>query len=194
MATMRERQREVQLYRGQIPSPGRPTVAWREDRVRFWAAIARGAKTEEAGLVVEELGQRRGDSVANGCAGSGLDDHVTGLAGVGDTNPEHRHQVVWGLRGRVTTGACLLGKGLFEGVGDGRGEQVRFGVPARIDRSGGQPSPSCDLTDSCAREAATREHADRGVQQPCSHLVIHGPTSLGNARSRGQAATPIANT
>jgi hypothetical protein len=31
MATMRERQREVQLYRGQIPSPGRPTVAWRVD-------------------------------------------------------------------------------------------------------------------------------------------------------------------
>jgi transposase, IS30 family len=45
---MRERQREVQLYRGQVPSPGRPTVAWREDRARFWAAIARGVKTEEA--------------------------------------------------------------------------------------------------------------------------------------------------
>jgi IS30 family transposase len=48
MATMRERQREVQLYRGQVPSPGRPTVAWREDRVRFWAAVARGLKTGEA--------------------------------------------------------------------------------------------------------------------------------------------------
>jgi IS30 family transposase len=48
MATMRERQREVQLYRGQVPSPGRPTVAWREDRVRFWAAIARGVTTEDA--------------------------------------------------------------------------------------------------------------------------------------------------
>ncbi len=48
MATMRERQREVQLYRGQVPSPGRPTVAWREDRVRFWAAIARGVMTEDA--------------------------------------------------------------------------------------------------------------------------------------------------
>jgi IS30 family transposase len=49
MGTMRERQREVQLYRGQIPSPGRPTVAWRTDRVRFWAAITRGLKTEGAG-------------------------------------------------------------------------------------------------------------------------------------------------
>ena len=49
MATMRERQRQVQLYRGQIPSPGAPTVAWREDRVRFWAAIAAGAGTEKAG-------------------------------------------------------------------------------------------------------------------------------------------------
>ncbi len=48
MGTMRERQREVQLYRGQVPSPGRPTVAWREDRVRFWAAVAGGLKTEEA--------------------------------------------------------------------------------------------------------------------------------------------------
>jgi IS30 family transposase len=48
MGTMRERQRDVQLYRGQVPSPGRPTVAWRGDRVRFWAAIARGLKTEDA--------------------------------------------------------------------------------------------------------------------------------------------------
>lgn len=45
---MRERQREVQLYRGQMPSRGRPTVAWREDRVRFWAAVGRGLKTEDA--------------------------------------------------------------------------------------------------------------------------------------------------
>jgi IS30 family transposase len=48
--TMRERQRAVQLYRGQIPSPGRPTVAWRRDRVTFWAAIATGAKTEDAAV------------------------------------------------------------------------------------------------------------------------------------------------
>jgi IS30 family transposase len=47
---MRERQREVQLYRGHIPSPGRPGIAWREDRVKFWAAIARGLKSDEAGV------------------------------------------------------------------------------------------------------------------------------------------------
>ncbi len=45
---VRERQRAVQLYRGQVPSPGRPTVAWREDRVRFWAAISLGVMTEDA--------------------------------------------------------------------------------------------------------------------------------------------------
>ena len=45
-----QRQRQVREYRGQIPSPGRPTVAWREDRVRFWAAIASGVKTEVACL------------------------------------------------------------------------------------------------------------------------------------------------
>ncbi|MFN2503710.1 MAG: transposase, partial [Acidimicrobiales bacterium] len=47
---MRERQREFQLYRGQVPSPGRPTVAWRADRVRFWAAIANGVTTEDAAM------------------------------------------------------------------------------------------------------------------------------------------------
>lgn len=31
MGTMKQRQRAVQLYRGQIPSPGRPTIAWRQD-------------------------------------------------------------------------------------------------------------------------------------------------------------------
>lgn len=44
------KQKRVRAYRGQIASPGRPTVAWREDRVRFWAAIAAGAKTREAGV------------------------------------------------------------------------------------------------------------------------------------------------
>ena len=43
-----KRQRAVRLYRGQIPSPGRPTVAWREDRVRFWQAIAGGLSSEDA--------------------------------------------------------------------------------------------------------------------------------------------------
>ena len=52
LMTMRERQRAVQIYRGQIPSPGRPTVAWRQDRVKFWEAIAGGVTTEEAALEI----------------------------------------------------------------------------------------------------------------------------------------------
>src|SRR3954462_1091947 len=44
------RQLQVRAYRGQIPSPGRPSVALREDRVRFWAAIATGALTDEAAV------------------------------------------------------------------------------------------------------------------------------------------------
>jgi hypothetical protein len=47
---VRDRQEQVRAYRGQIPSPGRPSVAWREDWVRFWAAIAAGAKTRDAGV------------------------------------------------------------------------------------------------------------------------------------------------
>ena len=52
MATMRERQREVQMYRGQIPSPGRPMVAWRRDRVNFWAEVVKGNKTDDAAAAV----------------------------------------------------------------------------------------------------------------------------------------------
>jgi hypothetical protein len=47
---LQNRQKQVRAYRGQIPSPGRPWVAWREDRVRFWSAIASGAKTRNAGV------------------------------------------------------------------------------------------------------------------------------------------------
>ncbi len=42
------KQKRVREYRGQMPSPGRPSVAWREDRVRFWAAIAGGVLTDKA--------------------------------------------------------------------------------------------------------------------------------------------------
>lgn len=35
-----EHQQAVRLYQGQLPSPGRPKVAWRQDRVWFWAANA----------------------------------------------------------------------------------------------------------------------------------------------------------
>jgi IS30 family transposase len=42
------KQKKARAYRGQIPSPGRPTVAWRQDRVRFWAAIGRGESTDAA--------------------------------------------------------------------------------------------------------------------------------------------------
>jgi hypothetical protein len=45
-----QRWKNVREYQGQIPSLGRPMVAWREDRVRFWAAIARGVMTEDAAV------------------------------------------------------------------------------------------------------------------------------------------------
>jgi len=43
-----KRQQAVRAVRGQIWSPGRPSVARREDRVRFWRSIAAGASSEEA--------------------------------------------------------------------------------------------------------------------------------------------------
>lgn len=47
-----KRQREIRAFRGQMWSPGRPSVARREDRVRFWEAVARGVTSEDAAVEV----------------------------------------------------------------------------------------------------------------------------------------------
>src|SRR6266852_9849145 len=46
-----KRQQAIRAMRGQVWSPGRPSVARREDRVRFWQAIASGASSEDAAAV-----------------------------------------------------------------------------------------------------------------------------------------------
>lgn len=43
-----KRQQEIGALRGKMWSPGRPSTARREDRVRFWEAIARGLSSEDA--------------------------------------------------------------------------------------------------------------------------------------------------
>jgi IS30 family transposase len=45
-----ERVAAVRQLRGKMWSPGRPSTARREDRVRFWEAIARGVSTEDAAV------------------------------------------------------------------------------------------------------------------------------------------------
>src|SRR6266536_2162559 len=44
-------QEEIRAMRGQIWSPGRPSVARREDRVRFWRSIAAGVSSTDAAVV-----------------------------------------------------------------------------------------------------------------------------------------------
>jgi IS30 family transposase len=56
-----ERQRTIRAMRGQMWSPGRPSVARREDRQRFWRAIARGVSSEDAAVaagVSQAVGSR----------------------------------------------------------------------------------------------------------------------------------------
>src|SRR6266702_696214 len=43
-----KRQQAIRAMRGQMWSPGRPSTARREDRVRFWRSIASGASSEDA--------------------------------------------------------------------------------------------------------------------------------------------------
>src|SRR6266571_3539521 len=45
------RQQAIRAMRGRSWSPGRPSVARREDRVRFWQSIATGASSEDAAAV-----------------------------------------------------------------------------------------------------------------------------------------------
>ena len=55
------RQQAIRAMRGQLWSPGRPSVARREDRVRFWRSIADGASSEDAAVaagVSQAVGSR----------------------------------------------------------------------------------------------------------------------------------------
>jgi transposase, IS30 family len=45
-----KRRRSDRALRARMQSPGRPPVARREDRQRFWAAIAKGLTSEDAGI------------------------------------------------------------------------------------------------------------------------------------------------
>src|SRR5438128_1936341 len=45
-----KRRRSDRALRARMHSPGRPPVARREDRQRFWAAIAKGLTTEDVGV------------------------------------------------------------------------------------------------------------------------------------------------
>ncbi len=48
MTNKHRRQLAIRAMRGKMWSPGRPTTARRENRVRFWEAIARGLSSEDA--------------------------------------------------------------------------------------------------------------------------------------------------
>jgi len=58
---MAGRRRSDRVLRGKLGSPGRPGVARREDRRRFWAAIAAGQSSEDAAAcgTAARLGVRR---------------------------------------------------------------------------------------------------------------------------------------
>src|SRR4051794_41651732 len=47
---MAGRRRSDRALRGKLRSPGRPGVARREDRRRFWASIAAGLSSEDAAM------------------------------------------------------------------------------------------------------------------------------------------------
>ena len=61
-----KRQQAVRAMRGQMWSPGRPSAARREDRVRFWEAIARGVSSEDAAGVAGAPATRPAETSPSG--------------------------------------------------------------------------------------------------------------------------------
>ena len=66
VAMARRRRRSDRSGRGELRSPGRPGVARREDRRRFWAAIAAGLSSEDAAMEVGVSPAGRGPLVPGG--------------------------------------------------------------------------------------------------------------------------------
>ena len=56
-----KRRRSDRALRARMHSPGRPTVAHREDRQRFWAAIAKGLTSEDAAIAAEQKASATSD-------------------------------------------------------------------------------------------------------------------------------------
>jgi hypothetical protein len=48
MTNKHQRRQAIRAMRGKMRSPGRPSTARREDRVRFWEAIGGGVSSEDA--------------------------------------------------------------------------------------------------------------------------------------------------
>src|SRR2546423_15708158 len=76
-----KRQQAVRAMRGQMWSPGRPSVVRREDRQRFWRAIAAGRSSEDAAAVAGVSQAGCGPWVCDG--GGGPPNLVGPLSGGG---------------------------------------------------------------------------------------------------------------
>src|SRR3954462_5056901 len=70
--TVRKR-RSDRSGRSALPSPGRPSVARREDHRQFWAAIAAGRSSEDAAVGSEQRPEQHGGCFRRGQDGLGLD-------------------------------------------------------------------------------------------------------------------------
>jgi IS30 family transposase len=98
---MAGRRRSDRALRGKLRSPGRPGVARREDRRRFWAFIAAGLSSEDAGMEVgvsQPVGTRWFRE-SGGMPPSRLSRSSNALAGRDLTFAEREEIALWRARG-----------------------------------------------------------------------------------------------
>lgn len=125
---MHEKQAAVRQMRGEMPSPGRPTVGWRQDRVAFLAEIAKGEKTDDAAVaagVSSPVGYRwfRHAGGVNPCLSPTVSGRYLSFS-------EREDIALYRVRGPRCSVQLLCGLGLLGSVGGpGRVELGRDEIP-----------------------------------------------------------------
>ncbi len=147
MVSVVKRREGIQAMAGQMRSPGRPSTARREDRLRIWEAIARGVSSEDA------RPQRLGCRLRVGRGGSGRRVGCRRSLWV----RSQAVSVVWGT-GRDRDSACA-----GCGVAGGRPPAGPFGVDYLPGVAAERVHGSRGVVD---RATTAQWHAERRASRP----------------------------
>src|SRR4051812_21492 len=180
--TVRKR-RSDRSGRGALPSPGRPSVARREDHRQFWAAIAAGCSSEDAavGAGVSPAVGARWFRRAGGMPPSHLAPSARPLSGRSLSFAEREEIAIWRAQRHCPGRSWSWAGGEETAIGRANRPGVRAGA-RRLERA-----PST-ISRELRRNAATRSgglayrattaqwHADRSARRPKpAKLAINEP-------------------
>ena len=174
-------------------SPGRPSTARREDRVRFWTAIARGVSTDDAAAeacVSSAVGARwfrQGGGMPSISLAPATGRYLTlnertSRSGVCSTSACARRPAGWAGRRQRSLASCAATRRLAA-------TSWRIGRPRRSGTPSGVPAARrCPRTS--ARDSSTDERAIPGSDQ-VSASTQRSPCRLRRFRVEGVCARAV---